>query len=328
MGYAHLKGSLVAAGAVLGVTSTSLWLDWAQQGDLTFSVLGCRDCPSFIEGSWSWECFAQYYCDTLSVVQQCEGYEHAYLAFSSLMYFEVLALLFNVLLIEKLLLANMKRDFGPVGLFYVYSACVFFMQLAGVGLWLLSVQPSFEDCPVPNEGDSPVFCIKSGGILGSVSVLCSLFMSVYVAVVVWRRDIRNDALVILENGKCLCARTHHMMFIVLLGMGCGAGLIVYGILNNDWVEGNSKRAEFVGGLTHCKDCSENYSWAGYGCLAAFQCEDSETCELYENLNRGSEFFLLLQIVSALNLVLLIQAVAASLGRRGYGIPCLNYVSAI
>lgn len=109
---------------------------WASQGEsLEFGLSQCTNCPKANDG-WSWECYAQYYCELDNDLGSCKLFNDGYKASYSYLFLEVLSIMLTIMLIEKIIIAILGGDYGSQLLIYTISGLMFFSHFLGTVLWL------------------------------------------------------------------------------------------------------------------------------------------------------------------------------------------------
>jgi hypothetical protein len=171
---------------------------------------------------------------------------------------ELLALLFTVMLQERLLYYICKRDYGSPYVMYVLALLIAVFHFLGMTAWFGESKANWEnDCDeIPrDEDDEPKFCAGDGPI---VIVFNFFFILIFLGLFVWafcKRDTNFDAgKPGVETGSLCCLSTRTWLIILAFLMLFNLVVIIGAWSTDRWVERTADNFDFEGGLFHCKDC--------------------------------------------------------------------------
>ncbi|CAG9314728.1 unnamed protein product [Blepharisma stoltei] len=306
---------------------------WVSQGSsLEFSLTKCTNCPSSND-QWSWECYAQYYCELNDDLGDCKLFKDGYKASYAYLFLEVLSLMLTVMLIEKLIIAGTGGDYGSPMLIYIISSFVFICHLLATIIWFglskASWSGSCDSTKNPTtDTDRPDFCAEGGPAIAIANIFINAFAVVAVFFFMCKRDRLTDGVRLgVEDGKWLCLPTRYWMFITLSLLFTGIIFLLAAIGEDSWVKRDPRAHHMHGSLLRCKDCIADYDWVGWDCLAGNECDSdssSGACHLFKHLRDSSSAFVTLAGITVVLIAMFIQVVSGILSGRDYGIRILNY----
>jgi hypothetical protein len=303
-------------------------------GTMDMSLYKCNNCPQFA-GDWTWQCFARYFCELSSSMDACIFFDEGFKANVTFIVLELLALVAALLLLEKLLAFQLRRDYGsPVSLYAFAILMAVFHFLATV-LWfgITGANISTECLKELVVKDGQVLmCASIGPALALLGVGMTV-VTVVTFLVTFSQRTHDCIKIGVETGVVCRVSTQTLMSIVLGLQWLCTGLICYSIYIDTWVRRETEDNDIEGGLLECKNCDILFKDLGWDCFAGFMCDiDSSLgyCVLYENLKDAGRIvrdtqYISLAVTSLMFTLLWGQGVVFIIQGREYGFATLNYV---
>jgi hypothetical protein len=212
----------------------------------------CDHCPKQ-STLWSWSCFETEICDANEDYGDCEVAKDGNSGMRVFTFFEGVAILFNLLVIERIFIYLMRKTYGINYIVYSLSVLSVIMHIIAFAAWNSIVDPKYEgDCEefTRNSTDSTEVCALSGPKLAASNIPISLLACALFCVSFFRRDADLDVHKRGIGDDALFCWSYRVWFIALLG----GTLLVLALLigawaTPDWVERNGDDVEFTGSLT-------------------------------------------------------------------------------
>ena len=251
---------------------------------------------------------------------------------------DFLALVFNMLLLQRFFAFLLGRDYGAPKLMYTLAVLVFVVHISALVMYFSLTRASFTDVcgKMLSPGDSPKLCVQEGLIIAIAAGVTQACMAVLVCYSFWQRQKARDVGVWIQSSRAFCISTKAWMWVIF-----GLHLIIYlfglaGLLTEEWISRTSQTKPWGGGLLRCDSCPFNSdvtvrSTQGWDCITGWTCNfDSASggCKLFKRLReagrgvRVRQFFTMELLV----LVLMLQwteVVVMLVHGREFGFPRIN-----
>ncbi|CAG9328902.1 unnamed protein product [Blepharisma stoltei] len=294
------------------------------------SLWKCKGCPK-LHKSWSWKCFSDYRCNSNIDDGNCMTYSAGHGAAVTYFSLEALAFISSLMLIEKLSIRLVDKDFGSYIFVHLLGLFAASGQIIAAIAWF-----SLNKAVFHSSGDSswtnPILVARNGPKFAIAnSILCTIaYFSLFVVICKQKRGIIIKNLINLD-AKVLKVNFSWWMKIVGLFFSAALAAIIFGLGYGKWVLRISSDSSWEGGLTSCINCEENGTNTNYDCLSAVYCYDnkhSSTCALYKDLHHAGIYYEVLEGSALISFILFFQTYLSILNKKDYGIPALNYLYAI
>jgi len=255
----HLLATSLTALSLLLMLTSVLWPSWLQQtalsGPMTMSLTSCSDCCE-VRQHWSWQCFERVHCDMMHHDGLCEFFDRSYRTTMVYGALEFLAVLFNIMLLERFLSFILGRDYGSPRLMRLLSGLVLTCHAIGVATYFIVQGPGFEqNCTYARLPDEmPIQCVQAGPVIALAAGLIQLLMVCQVNYSFSYRDEIRDKGVWIHTPTVYCISLKGWMFGLFFLHICFYLLAIVGLTAMNWVQRSSQAEAMTGGLLRCVNC--------------------------------------------------------------------------
>jgi hypothetical protein len=212
----------------------------------------CDHCPKSNTG-WSWSCFETEICDLNEDLGDCDVVKNGNSASGVFVFFEGVAVLLNLMVIERIVIYLMRRTFGVTYLVYIFSGVSVVMHIIAFAAWNSIIDPSYEgDCDEFTIGstDTTEVCAMTGPKLAAANIVISLIAAVFFCVNFYRRDSELDVVNRgLADDAFLCMSNRLWFIGLVVGAIFTLIFLIAAWATESWVERSADDIEFTGSLT-------------------------------------------------------------------------------
>lgn len=186
----------------------------------------------------------------------CEFFDRSYRATMVYAALEFLAVLFNIMLLERFLSFVLNRDYGNPRLMRLLSGLVPACHAIGVGTYFILQEPSFEqNCTYARLPEQmPIQCVQAGPVIALSAGLIQLFMVIQVNRSFSDRKKIRDKGVWIRTTRVHCISLKVWMRLIFTMQICFYLLAITGLTAMNWVQRSSQTETMTGGLLRCVNC--------------------------------------------------------------------------
>lgn len=328
-----LAAALVTVSLGLMVAAL-LWPAWLRQnsaiGPITMSISHCQDCRGMLKG-WSWGCFKHLHCDLLESDQLCDVYARALKAMILYCSMDFLAVVFNIMLLQRFFAYLLDRDYGAPKLMYILATLVLSAHTTALAAYFSLTRVSFTAQCSSELSLGSDLCVEVGLVIAISAGVAQFLMLPLIISSFWHRSKSRDSGVWITSPRVCCCSTRVWMrlcfllhvLIYCIGVSC--------VLSEKWVSRSSQGGLWNGGLLRCQDCPFNSEITGWDCIAGWLCNfDSASgqCKLFKRLReagRGVTFtqFFLMELLALVLMMQWTEVVVRMVQGREFGFPRVN-----
>ncbi|CAG9319950.1 unnamed protein product [Blepharisma stoltei] len=317
---------------IINISSTN-WVGLAYgENTIELGLIKCKDCPEAYE-SWGMECFAKFACQAENSIGFCKSFDDIYKASSGFISLEILSGVMGMILLEKLIMLLAGKYFGSEAYLTMIGALMLFFHTLGVSLWFYLSEASY-DIRCSEVSENPLgtsVCARSGpklAIFESFFILLALF-SIYLTYY-HRDDDLYQYSDLTQHRIIFGLKEFYWYLIVLFIMIANAVLILFSFLNDKWTIRAAVNKSWIGSITHCNKCNDNFNDLPWGCLASYEClidKDLGTCKMYSSLYAASNAYIIFQSLALAVSFLFGYSLLMIIFGKNYGFPYANYAYA-
>ncbi|CAG9329362.1 unnamed protein product [Blepharisma stoltei] len=304
---------------------------WAtvKTGDESYHMnfLRCTNCKLWTQ-DWSWRCFRNYMCESDPNLGNCAVYSDGWNATKYFLILEILAFIFGLVLLEKLILAYRNKYFGNTVIVHLAAASMALFHTGAVYVWFSLNHTSW----IRSHTNRPHVVAKNGPKLALINTFFAF--SAFISVLYLLKKHGNETYASMSLDTKIGKKTAKYWLKLsgaLFILGFLSHVIVLGI--GRWALRYTFENDTIwqGGLLNCYYCEEGIDNIHWDCLASVTCHfapNSGTCDFYKDLWKASVSYIIFILIALINFILLAQSFYSILKRRDYGIPFLNYLYAV
>ena len=290
-----LTAAFVSASLLL-MTTALLWPSWLQlnylQGPLIMGINQCTNCNGMLK-SWSWECLKHLHCIVMENDALCDVYNRSNKAMILFCSMDSLAIVFNLMLLERYLAYLLDRDYGSPRLLRLLSVLVIAGHGTALGTYFSMTQASFDQNCVAllSPQGAPKLCIQEGPIISLAAGVCQFFMVILLNVSFSSRDRSRDQGIWIRSPRVYFLSMKVWMRVLFVMHLAVYFFAISGVLTVNWVKRESQTEEWSGGLLRCDTCPFTSEQGvlltqGWDCLSGWLCNfdtASGQCKLFSHI---------------------------------------------
>jgi len=220
------------------------------------SLYRCKNCPDYY-GHWSWNCFSDYACSSDPGIGSCKFYSNGLKAANFYFACEMVAIIFGLMVIEKLILAFFNKDYGTKMFLFSLAIGMLIAHTLGIKSWLIINGAKWSKLQRRCTFEEPCFYAENGPAISIINIFLCAFAGLSLIPTMWKHTSPSSTECMPFNSYIRKYKVESWLKIIGSLFVTAFVTVIVAISYLEWVRRDYKDSSWKGSLGYCHTCDKN-----------------------------------------------------------------------